>query len=120
MVDRSVDALIECTEQHMDSQEVVFMLLTSLMKLAVRDMTTRHNEIKALMVRVEGSSDFLTHSLASGMPNPYDRIHKQRQVRPRTLPFRLTSPRSWDGLPDRVRLREHPAKHPLSHIEAFQ
>lgn len=40
------------------------MIITSLMKLAVKDMTTKHEEIKEFMLKVESSSDYFTHKIA--------------------------------------------------------
>lgn len=40
------------------------MILTSLMKLAVKDMTTKHDEIKEFMLKVESSSDYFIHKIA--------------------------------------------------------
>jgi hypothetical protein len=42
------------------------MIVTNLMKLAGKDMTTKHTEIKEFMVQVQRSSNYLTHKIAEG------------------------------------------------------
>jgi len=42
VVDRCVTALINCAECYLQDNQVMFMLLTSLMKLTVGDMTSKH------------------------------------------------------------------------------
>ncbi len=37
------------------------------MKLAVKDMTTKHQEIKEFMMKVEASSDYFIHKIAEGL-----------------------------------------------------
>jgi hypothetical protein len=66
VVDRSVGVLIECGECYLGQNETIFMIVTNLMKLAGKDMTTRHVEIKEFMVEVQRSSNYLTHKIAEG------------------------------------------------------
>jgi hypothetical protein len=56
--------LISCGLCYLDNSEIIFMILTSLMKLAVKDMTSKHEEIKEFMLKVETSSDYFTHKIA--------------------------------------------------------
>lgn len=60
-MDEAVDALIDCAQAYLSDSAVVFMLVTSLMKLAVSEMTTRHPQIKDFMLRVEASPNYQTH-----------------------------------------------------------
>lgn len=46
VVDRSVDVLLRCGESYMNDPEISFMLVSSLMKLAGKEMSKKHNEIK--------------------------------------------------------------------------
>jgi hypothetical protein len=68
-VDRSVSVLIACGECYLKDSEVIFMVITSLMKLAVKEMTTMHEEIKEFMLKVETSSDYFIHTTAEGTPH---------------------------------------------------
>jgi len=42
------------------------MIITNLMKLAGKDMTTKHSEIKEFMHQVQRSTNYLTHKIAEG------------------------------------------------------
>lgn len=61
-----MEVLIECANCYLDNSEIVFSLLSSLMKLAVKDMTTKHEQIKEFMMKVEASSDYFIHKIAEG------------------------------------------------------
>lgn len=71
MVDKSVDALLRCGESYLNDPEIIFMLVTSLMKLAGKDMSSRQKEIGEFMKRVETSSDYFTHKIAEGITVRY-------------------------------------------------
>lgn len=40
------------------------MIMTSLMKLAVKDMTTKHDQIKEFMLKLESSSNYFIHKIS--------------------------------------------------------
>ncbi len=100
MVDRSVSVLIACGECYLKDSEVIFMIITSLMKLAVKDMTTKHEQIKQFMLKVEASSDYFIHTTAEGTPRlmqsssgmPNMRRHWRTRMRSRsTTPWPSSS-----------------------------
>ena len=72
-----MDALLRCGESYLNDPEIIFMLVTSLMKLAGKDMSSRQKEIAEFMKRVEASSDYFTHKIAEGTTLRYDRADCQ-------------------------------------------
>lgn len=50
----------------MTDSEVTFSLLSSLMKLAGKEMTTMHTAIKDFMLKLEASPDYFIHKIAEG------------------------------------------------------
>lgn len=54
----------------MTDSEVTFSLLSSLMKLAGKEMTTMHAAIKDFMLKLEASPDYFIHKIAEGTSFP--------------------------------------------------
>lgn len=95
----------------MSDPEVMFMLVTSLMKIAGKDMSNRQREIGEFMKRVETSSDYFTHKIAEGTVERYRRADRQWQVLQGTGPRRRSDPRPPlhlpQGLPREQRQHSH-------------
>ena len=66
LVDRSVQVLISCGECYTTDSEITFSLLSSLMKLAGKEMTTMQPAIKQFMLKLEASPDYFIHKIAEG------------------------------------------------------
>jgi hypothetical protein len=41
-VDRAVQAILSCAEEYLSDEEITFMLVSALMKLSGKDMTSKH------------------------------------------------------------------------------
>lgn len=65
-VDRSVDAILAGAEEYLNDKEIMFLVVSSLMKLSVVDMTTRHEDIKKFVRKVEAHSDYFIHKTGEG------------------------------------------------------
>ena len=61
-----MEVLLRCGESYVDEPEITFMLVTSLMKLAGKGMSSKQQQIGEFMRRVETSSDYFTHKIAEG------------------------------------------------------
>lgn len=51
-VDKAVMAILECAEDYLYDEEITFLLVSAIMKLSGKDMTTKHDEIKKYLLKV--------------------------------------------------------------------
>ena len=62
-VDRSIEAILSCAEQYIDNQSLTLSIVPSLMKLSPIEMTSKHDEIKAYLKKVESQQNYFGHKL---------------------------------------------------------
>lgn len=113
-----MDVLLRCGESYLNDPEVMFMLVTSLMKIAGKDMSNRQKEIGEFMKRVETSSDYFTHKIAEGITQRYRRADSQWQVLQGTGPRRRSDPRPPLLLPQGLPRKQR--QHPHQKISSLQ
>jgi hypothetical protein len=65
-VDRAVQAILSCAEEYLSDEEITFMLVSALMKLSGKDMTSKHEDIKSYLLKVEGNYNYFIHKTGEG------------------------------------------------------
>lgn len=56
-----MQAILSCAEEYLDEEEITFLLVSGLMKLSGKEMTTKHDQIKSYLLKVEGNYNYFIH-----------------------------------------------------------
>lgn len=61
-----MEVILSCAEEYLQDYSIIFAIIVSIMKLSPVEMTSKHDEIKKFLLKVESQQPYAIHKCGEG------------------------------------------------------